>query len=341
LREVKPYRIDAGVSYDSERGTGFISDIATQNRLGEARTLGFRTLVDRIRQEYRLYYSQPFLGTRRVTTTSAFTVEREKFDFYDFKGMEASLQLTAALSRRWRFSGGYTHNRGTIAGEFLFLPFLIESSWSAAVFSGSRDTRDEVLDATRGSFVSQAFEYGPQWLGGSIGYYRYYGQAFKYFPLRKPAVMPFAREKRPRWVFATGFRAGVQDGLNGSTILPSELFYAGGGTTVRGYERNSLGPRGEGAGSRDGSLGGRATLILNNELRFPVYKWLDGVAFHDAGNVFATPSQLSFGDLRQGAGFGLRIRNPFVLLRLDYGWKIGRRPGESAGAFFFSIGQAF
>jgi|GEM_PF-6454860 len=341
VREVKPYRIDGGASYDSERGAGFISDIATQNRLGEARTLGFRTLVDRIRQEYRLYYSQPFLGTRRVSTTSALTVEREKFDFYDFEGLEASVQLTAALSRRWRLSGGYSHNRGTIAGEFLFLPFRIQSSWSAAVFSGSRDTRDEVLDATRGSFVSQTFEYGPQWLGGSIGYYKYYGQAFKYFPLRKPAIMPFAREKRPRWVFATGFRAGVQDGLSGSTILPSELFFGGGGTTVRGYERNSLGPRGEGAGSRDGALGGRATMILNNELRFPVYKWIDGVAFHDAGNVFATPSQLSFGDLRQGAGFGLRVRNPFVLLRFDYGWKVGRRPGESAGAFFFSIGQAF
>jgi outer membrane protein assembly factor BamA len=45
--------------------------------------------------------------------------------------------------------------------------------------------------------------------------------------------------------------------------------------------------------------------------------------------------------LRAAGGFGLRIRNPFVVLRFDYGVKFNRRPGESRGAFFFSIGQAF
>jgi hypothetical protein len=29
------------------------------------------------------------------------------------------------------------------------------------------------------------------------------------------------------------------------------------------------------------------------------------------------------------------------MLRFDYGFKLDRRSGESRGAFFFSIGQAF
>jgi outer membrane protein assembly factor BamA len=35
------------------------------------------------------------------------------------------------------------------------------------------------------------------------------------------------------------------------------------------------------------------------------------------------------------------MRNSFIVLRFDYGLKFERRPGEKAGAFFFSIGQAF
>jgi outer membrane translocation and assembly module TamA len=45
--------------------------------------------------------------------------------------------------------------------------------------------------------------------------------------------------------------------------------------------------------------------------------------------------------LRKTAGFGLRLRTPVLMLRFDYGLKLDRRPGESRGAFFFSIGQAF
>ena len=33
--------------------------------------------------------------------------------------------------------------------------------------------------------------------------------------------------------------------------------------------------------------GGDRLLILNQEVRFPMYRWVNGVAFVDAGNIFA------------------------------------------------------
>jgi len=36
----------------------------------------------------------------------------------------------------------------------------------------------------------------------------------------------------------------------------------------------------------------------------------------------------------------LRLRTPWLLLRLDYRIKVDRRPGESLGRIFFSIGRA-
>jgi outer membrane protein insertion porin family len=138
-------------------------------------------------------------------------------------------------------------------------------------------------------------------------------------------------------VFATGSRLGLQTGFNPEGIVLTDRFFAGGGTTVRGFKQDSLGP----ALPNGLHVGGNAVVVLNEELRFPLFWILDGVGFVDAGNVFPRVSNFSLSDLRSAAGFGLRIRNPFVVLRLDYGFKLDRRTGEKIGAFFFSIGQAF
>jgi outer membrane protein assembly factor BamA len=46
-------------------------------------------------------------------------------------------------------------------------------------------------------------------------------------------------------------------------------------------------------------------------------------------------------DLRESTGIGLRVRTPWVLLRVDYGIVLDPRPGEGRSRFYFSIGQAF
>jgi outer membrane protein assembly factor BamA len=46
--------------------------------------------------------------------------------------------------------------------------------------------------------------------------------------------------------------------------------------------------------------------------------------------------------LRKTAGLGLRVKIKYIPLRFDYGFKLDHlRPKESAGGFFFSIGQMF
>ena len=83
--------------------------------------------------------------------------------------------------------------------------------------------------------------------------------------------------------------------------------------------------------------------FTGNIYRGRVIRVLPGMqaAFVDIGNVFDTVSDFSLSDLRKSAGVGVRIRNPFILLRFDYGFKLDAREGESSGAFHFGIGQAF
>ena len=123
----------------------------------------------------------------------------------------------------------------------------------------------------------------------------------------------------------------------GGDVPTSERFYAGGSTTLRGFEQNAVGP----IGVNNVPAGGNAVFVVNSELRMPLVRFLDGALFVDIGNVYPTISDFSLTDVRESAGVGIRIRTPWILLRSDYGWVLDPRPGERRSRFYFSIGQAF
>jgi outer membrane protein insertion porin family len=65
------------------------------------------------------------------------------------------------------------------------------------------------------------------------------------------------------------------------------------------------------------------------------------VVFLDAGNVYPKISDIDPTDLRYAAGLGLRYSTPVGPVRVDYGHKLDKKPGESSGEIHFSIGHAF
>ena len=120
-------------------------------------------------------------------------------------------------------------------------------------------------------------------------------------------------------------------------------------------------------------LGGNALLFHSTELRFPfIGDNIDGVLFHDMGNVYSSPCKISFrvhqrdpsdfDYMVHAVGFGIRYRTPVGPIRWTwptasirrsfYGFKgtcqellfnQGTRQLQSINhfQFFFSIGQAF
>jgi outer membrane protein insertion porin family len=86
-------------------------------------------------------------------------------------------------------------------------------------------------------------------------------------------------------------------------------------------------------------------IILNGELRVPVWGDLNAAMFVDGGNVFRRVADVDLGELRGGLGFGFRYLSPIGPLRLDLGFKLDRREIggqlEPRTALHFSFGQAF
>ncbi|HEY3092499.1 MAG TPA: BamA/TamA family outer membrane protein, partial [Vicinamibacterales bacterium] len=185
--------------------------------------------------------------------------------------------------------------------------------------------------ATRGSLYSSSLQWAPDRLGSQFRFLKYVGQAYRF-------------QNVHRIVLASAARLGLVGPLGGQELLISERFLAGGSRTVRGVDENNLGPR----DFLGDPAGGQVMLVLNQEARVPIYKWVGGVAFIDSGNVFRQPRDFTFGNLTTSIGAGLRLSTPFALLRADYGrvpWPgtTTTRSGSPwrTGRWFFGIGQAF
>jgi outer membrane protein insertion porin family len=140
-----------------------------------------------------------------------------------------------------------------------------------------------------------------------------------------------------RVVAALSGRAGISWPHGETTETPlHERFYLGGGTTIRGYTQDSVGPTGT-----DGTpQGGQSMLLGNAELRINPAGGFGVVLFTDAGNVWDEQT-IHTGDLRASYGGGIRYNTPVGPLRVDYGQKINRQPGESPGEVHFSLGHVF
>ena len=138
-------------------------------------------------------------------------------------------------------------------------------------------------------------------------------------------------------MLASAARLGLARTFDDEVLIPSERFFAGGANTVRGYREDDLGAR----SVFDDAEGGSALLVLNGELRFPVYRWLKGVGFVDVGNVYPKLSDISLGDVQIGVGAGARFDTPFGLIRFDLGIPANRRSFDPRWRIHVGLGHAF
>lgn len=94
-------------------------------------------------------------------------------------------------------------------------------------------------------------------------------------------------------------------------LPPSERFFTGGDTTIRGYEFEELGPEDD-AGE---VIGGTYLGVASFEYEHPITNSWSGAAFVDAGNAFG--GEGSSVGVKLGIGVGVRWRSPVGPIRAD------------------------
>ncbi|RAV28743.1 translocation and assembly module lipoprotein TamL [Sinomicrobium soli] len=136
------------------------------------------------------------------------------------------------------------------------------------------------------------------------------------------------REKK----LATRIFAGLGVPYGNSGIMPySKLYFSGGPYSVRAFRIRSLGPGTFNPENNSGTTyfdqTGSLRLEFNMEYRFPLFSYLKGAVFADAGNVWNTSenealpggkfSSNFMKELGMGAGVGMRVDVQGFVIRLD------------------------
>jgi outer membrane protein assembly factor BamA len=209
------------------------------------------------------------------------------------------------------------------------------------------DDRNNKLSPSRGWYGSIALAEAGGPVSGNFNFIRTQTEIRGYRSLRSISRW------NPKFVVAARIGGGIITpyGTGEKENVPyAERLYLGGGTTVRGWGANRLGPSVATTDADTGATvlvpaGGLFDTFGNLELRQPVGLGFGVAAFTDVGRVWPTVSDFSFGGLQWSVGGGIRYATVIGPIRGDVGVRLGPDtpdlPRLPRWALHFGLSEAF
>jgi len=331
-------------TFASPRGS---LELTRRNMRGLAETLNISLLGSQLDQRAAASYAVPRFLPKWSSLTSLSFERTSENPLFTAQLEDGTFQLERVLKKKTntRVQLRYNYNHTTLSD--LLVPELVlpqDRNVKLSSVSGSliRDTRDHPLDAHVGTFTTVNLGITPTAFGSSANFVRLFAQHSLYQPVHG-------------MLWANNFRLGLAAPFSGSFVPTSQLFFAGGQTTLRGFSIDQAGPQRivpfcnvltgtTGCVPVTVPTGGRLLAIFNSELRFPmkIVSALGGVIFYDGGNVYTA---INFSDFANNysntVGFGLRYATPIGPIRIDVGRNLNPVKGLSATQYFITVGQMF
>ncbi|MCA9264254.1 MAG: BamA/TamA family outer membrane protein [Planctomycetales bacterium] len=279
-------------------------------------------------QRYLLSFSEPYLFDTPISfSVSGFLFDRNYFDWDEqrFGGrVSFGYRLSPDLSLSAAVRGEQVEvTRPRVAGVKDLDNVLGENDLFSGRVSLTYDTRDFPFVPTEGHLFELSYEQ----VFGSFDYPRVELDMRKYFLLRE----------RPDGSGRHTLAYLARLGFSGSQTPIFENFFAGGYSTIRGFDFR-------GASPQDGTVtvGGRLMFLGSVEYMFPITAddMLKGVVFCDYGTV-EEDFKIESDDYRVALGAGLRISIPAMgpaPIALDFAVPVARENTDDIQNFSFFVG---
>ncbi|MGA2095616.1 MAG: POTRA domain-containing protein [Candidatus Acidiferrum sp.] len=357
-----------------------IFELTKVNLTGRADSLSLKLRGSTIEDRALLGYSIPdtFGNSHFSTQATAYTEKSQDINTFTAVRYEISEQLTDQVTPYTTILYRYAFRKVLVSdlNEHIApeqIP-LFEQPTLVSEFGVTwiRDRRDNPADATKGTFNSADFSVASTAIGSSASFLRFFFQNSTYHPIKRRfsfarsvrigILKPFAGTQSLTFPEPTANQctAPATGGPTPEIIPLPERFFAGGGTSLRGFALNQAGPRDPCTGF---PVGGQAMLVFNQEFRFPMHlpfvgSQLGGALFYDGGNVYSRIDRITFrayspkpefvlqdpslppsatnptlcvanctNELNYFAhtvGFGIRYATPVGPIRIDLGYQINR-----------------
>ncbi len=350
VKEKPTGTFQVGFGFSSIENFIFTAQVSQNNLLGWGQTASLSAQISSLRSLIQLSFIDPyFLDTR---TIFSFNYYRQELDYFGFIrrsnggdinfGYQFVDDVSASIGYSLEAIEVAPGSFGGTGSEILLANRFRNGLTSAVRLTGTWDRRDNRLFPSSGFYQQLSLEHSPSWLGATFLFTRYTANSRWYYPL------PFGLVAKAQGVF--GY-------IQGENLPISELYFAGGINTIRGYILRSIAPsvrigqnKNPSAQLTEFFVGGNKQVVFNLELEFPIFEkvGIRGVVFYDMGNVYAEDETLfrpKRGDLPLGMfhspGFGFRWFSPIGPLRFEWGFPLVRRATDDAYQFQFTIGNFF
>ena len=329
LRKASPYKVKFGVGYGrEERFRGFV-DFQYLGFLGGIRRLNL-FLKHSYLEPYRadLKFTQPGIWGIHSSLVIRPYLMKQNEPGYSLVKYGSDVLLNKQLVRNLNATTGYFREVNKLDTA---------SIGHSDILPGDISDYYNKMGVTLGVLFDNSmplFNPSKGWIFAANAKYSGFGNSTHHFLKMLAEVRNYRLVGSV--VFAWKVKYGISFSYDEDEVIPvDESFFAGGSTSVRGWQRSYLGPIGE----DDIPLGGKSSFETSLESRIPVIEKVHGVVFMDAGNVWEETDAFRLNELRYAAGAGIRIDTPIGPVRFDLArpvWDV-----QNKWQWHLSVGHAF
>lgn len=195
-------------------------------------------------------------------------------------------------------------------------------------WSFTRDTANHYLDPTDGI----RFQFANEWagFGGDNDYVKFQTDLTLYYGVKKYEKLSFSFNNRIGYIIPLGDKK----------FAPlSARFFAGGGSTVRGYDNRDVGPKATTFQRAFGrtffdseAVGGEFRVLNTLEAKYKLNDIMRLYTFADGGGLWFDIDDFEVDDFKYSVGIGVGLEVPFLgPLRIDYGFPINPDDDQGSG----------
>ncbi len=338
--------LQAGLGFSDTQGLILNLGVTQNNFVGTGQNVGIKIDNSDVTKQFSFNFTNPYYteeGVSRTISLSYRSVDAEEAELsnYSTDSYGASLSYGIPLSEFTSYRWGVKYDStliltptdDTLTSQNI-LDFIADNGKENATYqlfgSWNYDSRNRRVFANKGSLTRLGAEIAVP--GGDLEYYKVDFRHLSYFPLGKEVT------------FAANMILGYGAAFGNSTDYPPyKNYFAGGSSSIRGYDANSVGPKDI---KTNDPIGGTVKMVANMDLILPnpFAETSDSTRvslFLDAGSVFEDVDSIDSKEFRYTGGLAFIWITPIGAMRFNFSQAINEQDGDSTRSFQFSLGSPF